>query len=75
MKCGTKGVSKICLLASFLFLSIPVKSDDILQQYLITYGSDEVDKVFFCPDDGKIIQDIIIALIASAQKLMELFIC
>jgi phosphatidylserine/phosphatidylglycerophosphate/cardiolipin synthase-like enzyme len=74
MNRGTKGVSKICLLASFLFLYVPLKSaafspEAIIEQFLIKKGSDEVDKVFFCPKDGQTIQNIIIALIASAKKI------
>lgn len=74
MNRGTKGVSKICLLASFLFLYVPLKSaalskEAIIEKFLIKKGSDEVDKVFFCPRDGNTIESVIVALIASAQKI------
>jgi mitochondrial cardiolipin hydrolase len=74
MKCGTKGVSKISLLASFLFLYVPIQpaaftQEAVIENFLIKKGSDEVDKVFFCPGQGETIESIIIALILSAQKI------
>jgi phosphatidylserine/phosphatidylglycerophosphate/cardiolipin synthase-like enzyme len=69
MKCGTEDVSKLYLLASFLFFYTSLQCAAIIEEHLITRGSDEVDKVFFCPDQGKTIEAIIVALIASAQKI------